>query len=29
MMPENCSDEDKAYFEEMAKRFEFDPRKKL
>ncbi len=29
VMPENCSDEDKAYFEEMSKRFEFDPRKKL
>ncbi len=29
MMPENCSDEDKEYFEEMAKRFEFEPRKKL
>lgn len=29
VMPENFTDEDKEYFEEMSKRVEFDPRKNL
>ena len=29
VMPDNCSEEDKEYFEDMEKRFDFDPRQKL
>ncbi len=29
VMPDNDSEEDKEYFEDMAKRFDFDPRQKL
>ncbi len=29
VMPENCSEEDRKYFEDMAKRFDYDPRQKL